>query len=141
MRRSRHPGRTPATGATPVPVFANPSGRRWKRLRAVLLTALIVAIATAVVAVPRVLAPPALDGDPIPDGPTVLEVGTPPVVGEGPLVRVLQVLRSAGSLTARTRSTARWWPSSRPRRSRSWGPRSTRCTGTATTRVPTGPSR
>lgn len=93
MRRPRHPGRIPATGATSLPVFANPSGRRWRRLRAVLLALLVVAISTAVVTVPRVLAPPALDGDPIPDGPTVLEVGEPPVVGEGPLVRVLHVLR------------------------------------------------
>src|SRR3712207_7272867 len=93
MRRLPRP---PARTATAVPVFANPSGRRWRRLRAVLLTALVVAIATAVVAVPRVLAPPALDGAPIPDGPTVLEVGTPPVVGEGPLVRVLEVLQAGG---------------------------------------------
>ncbi len=96
MRRPRHPGRVPATGATTHPVFANPSGRRWKRLRAVLLTLLVLAVGTAVLAGPRVLAPPALAGDPVPDGPTVLEVGEPPVVGAGPLVRVLEVLEVGG---------------------------------------------
>jgi cellulose synthase/poly-beta-1,6-N-acetylglucosamine synthase-like glycosyltransferase/peptidoglycan/xylan/chitin deacetylase (PgdA/CDA1 family) len=97
MRRTRHPGRIPANGATTLPVFANPSGRRWRWLRAVLLGLLVLAVSTAVVAVPRVLAPPALGGHPIPDGPTVLEVGEPPVLGEGPLVRVLEVLRVGGA--------------------------------------------
>jgi biofilm PGA synthesis N-glycosyltransferase PgaC len=80
-----------------VPVFANPSGRRWRRLRAVLLTLLVVAVASAIVAVPRVLAPPALAGVAAPDGPTPEEVGEDsPVIGEGPLVRVVRLLRVDG---------------------------------------------
>lgn len=78
-------------------VFRNPSGRRWRRIRAAGLLLLAVLVAAAVIAVPRVLAPPALDGAPVPDGPSAATVGRPPVVGEGPLVRVVQVLREGGT--------------------------------------------
>ncbi len=97
MTRPRLPGRAPAAGSATHPVFVNPSGRRWRRVRAVLLTLLVLAVGGAVVAVPRVLTPPALAGSSVPDGPTVLEVGEPPVVGEGPLVRVLEVLQVGGA--------------------------------------------
>ncbi|SNT06854.1 biofilm PGA synthesis N-glycosyltransferase PgaC [Geodermatophilus pulveris] len=85
----------------PVPghgaaVFANPSGRRWRRLRAVLLGSAAALVAAAAVLLTNVLSVPALAGEPVPDGPTVLEVGAPPVVGEGPLVRVVRLLRVGG---------------------------------------------
>src|SRR3712207_9258632 len=92
MRRLR---RTPA--GTTVPVFANPSGRRWRWVRAVLLSLLVVAVASAVVAVPRVLAPPALAGAAAPGGPTTEEVGDDaPVFGPGPLGRAVRPLRVDG---------------------------------------------
>jgi cellulose synthase/poly-beta-1,6-N-acetylglucosamine synthase-like glycosyltransferase/peptidoglycan/xylan/chitin deacetylase (PgdA/CDA1 family) len=95
MRRLRH---TPARTTTTVPVFANPSGRRWRWVRAILLSLLVVAVATAVVAVPRVLAPPALAGAAAPGGPTIEEVGDDaPVIGSGPLVRVVRLLRVDGA--------------------------------------------
>ncbi|SDN54945.1 bifunctional polysaccharide deacetylase/glycosyltransferase family 2 protein [Geodermatophilus sp. DSM 45219] len=98
MRRSQRPGRPTART---VPVFANPSGRRWRWLRAVLLTLLVVAAASAVVAVPRVLAPPTLAGAAAPDGPTPEEVGDDaPVVGAGPLVRVVRLLQEGGATYA-----------------------------------------
>lgn len=98
MRRLHH---TAAGTTTTVPVFANPSGRRWRWVRAILLTLLVVAVASAVVAVPRVLAPPALAGAATPDGVTPEEVGDDaPVIGEGPLVRVIRLLRVGGETFA-----------------------------------------
>ncbi|MGY1594787.1 bifunctional polysaccharide deacetylase/glycosyltransferase family 2 protein [Geodermatophilus sp. SYSU D00708] len=100
MRRSTRSG-PPARSTTTTPVFANPSGRRWRRLRAVLLTLLVLAVGFGVVAVPKVLTPPALAGAPTPDGPTPEEVGEDlPVIGEGPLVRVVDLLRTAGTVYA-----------------------------------------
>jgi peptidoglycan-N-acetylglucosamine deacetylase len=101
MRRSTRSGQSPARSSTTTPVFANPSGRRWRRLRAVLLTLLVLAVGFCVVAVPKVLAPPALAGAPTPDGPTPEDVGDDtPVIGEGPLVRVVELLRVDGAVYA-----------------------------------------
>ncbi|NEK59047.1 glycosyltransferase [Geodermatophilus sabuli] len=96
---SRSPRSGLPTGSPPTtPVFANPSGRRWRYLRAVLLTLLVLAVAGAVVAVPKVLASPALGGAATPDGPTPEEVGEDaPVIGEGPLVRVVRLLQVDGA--------------------------------------------
>ncbi len=96
MGRHASSGRLPLPGHTSTPVFANPSGRRWRRLRAVLLALLVVLGGAAAVVVPNVVAVPALAGASVPDGPTVLEVGEPRVVGEGPLVRVVRLLRAGG---------------------------------------------
>jgi biofilm PGA synthesis N-glycosyltransferase PgaC len=73
-------------------VFLDRSGRRWRWIRAVLLTLFVASVGFVTVAVPNVIAPPALDGRPIPVGPAVDDLGTPPVVGEGPLVRVVRAL-------------------------------------------------
>jgi biofilm PGA synthesis N-glycosyltransferase PgaC len=86
----------PVPGHTDTPVFANPSGQRWRRLRLVLLTLLLAVAGSAAVVLPNVVSAPALAGSSVPDGPTVLEVGEPPVVGEGPLVRVVRLLRAGG---------------------------------------------
>ena len=80
------------------PVFSNPSGRRWKYIRAVLLVALAVVVAFGAIALPRITAAPALNGAPVPDGPTPAEVGEPPVVGVGPLARVVRLLRVDGAV-------------------------------------------
>src|SRR4051812_25257254 len=101
MRRSTRSGQPAARSASTTPVFANPSGRRWRRLRAVLLTLLVLAVAFCVVSVPKVLASPALAGAPTPAGPTPEEVGyDAPVIGEGPLVRVVELLRTDGTVYA-----------------------------------------
>jgi biofilm PGA synthesis N-glycosyltransferase PgaC len=82
------------------PVFLNPSGTRWKYLRAVLLTLLLACAAFVGVAVPNVLHPPALDGAGVPAGPTAAEVGEPPLIGTGPLVRVVRLLSQDGAVYA-----------------------------------------
>src|SRR3712207_1175563 len=97
MGRHSSSGRLPLPGHTSTPVFANPSGRRWRRLRAALVALLVVLGGSAAVVVPNVVAVPALAGASVPDGPTVLEVGEPRVVGEGPLVRVVR-LPPAGAI-------------------------------------------
>ncbi|MGY1659620.1 bifunctional polysaccharide deacetylase/glycosyltransferase family 2 protein [Geodermatophilus sp. SYSU D00705] len=98
MRRST-PGL--GRGTATIPVFASPSGRRWRRLRAVLLTLLLLAVGFAVVAVPRILAAPTLAGAPVPAGPTPEDVGDDaPIIGAGPLVRVVEVLRADGETYA-----------------------------------------
>ncbi|GAB3354334.1 hypothetical protein GCM10027300_21330 [Modestobacter lapidis] len=87
VRRRVHPDR---------PVFLNPSGRRWKVIRALLLTLLAFAIAFVAIAIPRITTSPALEGRPALDGPTADEVGTAPVIGDGPLTRVLRLVPAAG---------------------------------------------
>jgi cellulose synthase/poly-beta-1,6-N-acetylglucosamine synthase-like glycosyltransferase/peptidoglycan/xylan/chitin deacetylase (PgdA/CDA1 family) len=87
-------------GRADRPVFLNPSGVRWKVVRAVLLIVLVAVVALVAIAVPRVTAPPALDGAPVPAGPSVDELGEPPVVGEGPLTRIVRLLRVNGAVYA-----------------------------------------
>ncbi|MGY1730615.1 bifunctional polysaccharide deacetylase/glycosyltransferase family 2 protein [Geodermatophilus sp. SYSU D01045] len=82
------------------PVFLNPSGRRWRRFRAVGLSLLAVFLAAGAVVVPHAIAPPALGGAPVPDGPTVADVGVPPVLGAGPLVQVVRLLHVDGETYA-----------------------------------------
>jgi biofilm PGA synthesis N-glycosyltransferase PgaC len=99
MRRFIRRGRSGATvKAVRNPVFLDPSGRRWKRIRAAGLVLLAAFVGLVAVAVPQIVAPPALEGAPIPDGPTGIEVGKPPVVGVGPLVRVVRLLRVDGNI-------------------------------------------
>jgi biofilm PGA synthesis N-glycosyltransferase PgaC len=74
------------------PVFLNPSGRRWKSIRAVLLTVLALVIAFVAIAIPRITTSPALDGRPELSGPTADEVGVAPVVGDGPLTRIIRLV-------------------------------------------------
>jgi biofilm PGA synthesis N-glycosyltransferase PgaC len=79
-----------------LPVYLDPTGRRWRRVRLVVLASLAALVALVVVAVPQLTAPPPLAGADAPEAPTIAEIGDPPVVGEGPLVRVVRVLQSGG---------------------------------------------
>jgi peptidoglycan-N-acetylglucosamine deacetylase len=92
MGRHSPPRPLPVRRLDLTPVFVNPSGRRWRCLRVVLLLLVAGVGGSAAVVVPEVVAAPALAGAPVPDGPTVLDVGQPPVIGEGPLVRVVRLL-------------------------------------------------
>jgi peptidoglycan-N-acetylglucosamine deacetylase len=83
-----------------VPVFLNPSGRRWRLLRATGLLLLAALLGFLAVAVPRVLAPPALDGRPVPAAPSVADLGGAQVIGQGPLIRIVRLLRDAGGVYA-----------------------------------------
>ncbi|MGY2127010.1 bifunctional polysaccharide deacetylase/glycosyltransferase family 2 protein [Blastococcus sp. SYSU DS0617] len=78
----------------------NPSGRRWRRLRAAGLVVLAFLATVVAVGAPRLLAPPALPGASPPEGPRVAEIGEPPVTGTGPLVRVLELLRVGSAVYA-----------------------------------------
>ncbi|MGY2129988.1 bifunctional polysaccharide deacetylase/glycosyltransferase family 2 protein [Blastococcus sp. SYSU DS0617] len=79
-----------------LPVFLNPTGRRWRRVRIVGLVLLAALVALVAVAVPQLVAPPSLAGADVPRALAAAEVGDPPVVGEGPLVRVVRVQESGG---------------------------------------------
>jgi cellulose synthase/poly-beta-1,6-N-acetylglucosamine synthase-like glycosyltransferase/peptidoglycan/xylan/chitin deacetylase (PgdA/CDA1 family) len=96
MGRHSPPRPLPVRRPDLTPVFVNPSGRRWRCLRVVLLLLVAGVGGSAAVVVPEVVAAPALAGAPVPDGPTVLDVGQPPVIGEGPLVRVVRLLAVEG---------------------------------------------
>jgi len=83
------------------PIFSNPSGRRWKFIRAVLLLVLVAALAFVAIVVPRITTSPALGGRPTPEGPSLAEVGTaPPVIGDGPLTRIVRLVPSAATTYA-----------------------------------------
>lgn len=76
-------------------VFLDPSGRRWRRIRLLILVALAVAVGGGFWLVPRLNAPAALQRwHPIAISATQTGLH-PPVVGSGPLVRVARVV-SAG---------------------------------------------
>jgi cellulose synthase/poly-beta-1,6-N-acetylglucosamine synthase-like glycosyltransferase/peptidoglycan/xylan/chitin deacetylase (PgdA/CDA1 family) len=97
FRSVRDRGATARTRVQPAgPVFSNPSGRRWKYIRAVLLTLLALVIAFVAIGIPRITTTPALEGAPVLDGPTADELGTPPVVGEGPLTRIVRLVPGTG---------------------------------------------
>jgi biofilm PGA synthesis N-glycosyltransferase PgaC len=93
---------TPSDGpVAPRPVFLDPSGRRWRRLRGAGLLVGVVLIAGLTVAVPNMVASPALDGRAAAEGPTVAEIGdAPPVLGQGPLIRVVRLLRDGPAVYA-----------------------------------------
>jgi cellulose synthase/poly-beta-1,6-N-acetylglucosamine synthase-like glycosyltransferase/peptidoglycan/xylan/chitin deacetylase (PgdA/CDA1 family) len=80
------------------PVFLNPSGRRWKYIRAVLLVVVAAVVAFVAVVLPRVVAPPALNGAPVPDAPTADELGDPPLIGTGPLTRIVRLVHADGAV-------------------------------------------
>jgi cellulose synthase/poly-beta-1,6-N-acetylglucosamine synthase-like glycosyltransferase/peptidoglycan/xylan/chitin deacetylase (PgdA/CDA1 family) len=99
MQRSRMPRGGPVrVDRTGRPVFLNPSGARWKYIRAVLLVGAAAVVAFAAVVLPQVVAPPALDGAPVPDAPTADELGHPPVTGTGPLTRIVRLIRADGAV-------------------------------------------
>ena len=84
------------------PIFLDPSGRRWRRLRGTGVAALLLVVVALVLAVPRLYDTPALAtfGEPLGPNLTSAETGLKaPLVGTGPLVRVLKVERSAGAVT------------------------------------------
>jgi peptidoglycan-N-acetylglucosamine deacetylase len=80
------------------PVFLNPSGTRWKYIRAVLVAMAAAVVAFAAVVIPQVMAPPALNGAPVPDGPTAEQIGEPPVIGTGPLTRIVRLVHANGAV-------------------------------------------
>jgi cellulose synthase/poly-beta-1,6-N-acetylglucosamine synthase-like glycosyltransferase/peptidoglycan/xylan/chitin deacetylase (PgdA/CDA1 family) len=83
------------------PVFSNPSGRRWKYIRAVLLLVLVLVLAFVAIAVPRITTSPALAGEPTPEGPSLAAIGDePPVIGAGPLTRIVRVLPAGAAVYA-----------------------------------------
>jgi len=73
-------------------VFLDPSGRRWRRVRLLLVLVLGLLVAGGFWVVPRLNAPVALHGR---HAVTVTSAQTgehPPVLGDGPLVRVVKVV-------------------------------------------------
>ena len=100
FRSVRDRGATVRTRSQPDrPVFRDPSGRRWKYIRAVLLALLVLVVAFVAIAVPRITTSPALNGAPVPEGPTAEEVGdAPPVIGQGPLTRIVRLVESGGAV-------------------------------------------
>ena len=80
-------------------VFLDPSGRRWRRLRLVMVGVVVAVLGLLAYAVPHLYDTPALDsrGDALGPELTSAETGEHvPLVGEGPLVRVLEVRREGG---------------------------------------------
>jgi len=79
-------------------VFLDPSGRRWRRVRLLLVLVLGLLVAGGFWVVPRLNAPVALHGR---HAVTVTPAQTgahPPVVGDGPLVRVVKVVPAGAGL-------------------------------------------
>ena len=96
-KRERVAERIAAT-AVQSAIFLDPSGRRWRRLRYLLVAVLAIVIGVSCYALPNMHAAPALAGRASPDitsAQTGLHV---PMVGEGPLVRVLKVQRTGRQL-------------------------------------------
>ncbi len=82
-------------------VFQDPSGRRWRRLRLVMVGVVVAVLGLLAYAVPHLYDTPALDvrGDSLGPELTSAETGEHvPLVGEGPLVRVLEVRREGGQV-------------------------------------------
>lgn len=88
-----------AATAVQSAIFLDPSGRRWRRLRYLLIAALAIVIGIGWYIIPKMYATPVLvshaDYPDITSAQTGLHV---PVVGEGPLVRVLKVQRTGSQL-------------------------------------------
>ena len=81
-------------------VFLDPTGRRWRRIRWMILVVLAAVVACGLWAVPRLNAPVALAGQRSVTI-TSAETGThPPVVGAGPLVRMVKIVSAGAGLVA-----------------------------------------
>ena len=78
-------------------VFFDPTGRRWRRVKLLLLLVLMLAVVGGTVSWNRVQEPPALSDEERAADPVVIKdaPADPPVIGTGPLVRAVRVERAA----------------------------------------------
>ncbi|HEX6423713.1 MAG TPA: glycosyltransferase [Acidimicrobiales bacterium] len=79
-------------------VFFDPTGRRWRRLKLLVVLLLTLAVIGGTVSWERTHEPPAVeDPDRLPEAMAVTDApAKPPVIGTGPLVRVVRVEPAAG---------------------------------------------
>ncbi|MEA5154646.1 bifunctional polysaccharide deacetylase/glycosyltransferase family 2 protein [Raineyella sp.] len=98
--RSQTVVRDLARGVPEAPVFRDPTGRRWRRIRVVALAVVIPVIVVVMVAVPHLYAAPlAAGGGGLFSRLHWSQLGTdPPVIGAGPLERVLCVRQDGDRL-------------------------------------------
>ncbi len=94
-----------------VAVFLDPTGRRWRRVRVLLVVGIVALAGLIVWAVPHLRASPALGPNAHPIVLTSKQTGAhPPVVGSGPLMRVLKVVPGGGSLIGQDPFTGETYP-------------------------------
>lgn len=88
-----------AATAVDSAVFLDPSGRRWRQLRNLIVVLVGLALAGVCYAFPKVHAAPALTRHTPHPNVTAAQTGLHvPVVGHGPLVRVLKIQRTGNQL-------------------------------------------
>lgn len=90
-------GSGPADEHTPVEIFFDPSGRRWRRVKRWVFGLVVFAAVGILVSWGPIRSPPAVAVHGRPPPPVALEgLGATPVVGTGPLLRLVEVDERSG---------------------------------------------